>query len=243
MSSIILSEHDRIQHTAALEFLDLIPMGNFETIADLGSGPGHQAKFFYEKGKTVTCIDFLQPKYPELNHLKADLTNIPASDATFDAAWSHHCLEHIHNPIGALIEWNRILRADGWLFLTVPQIGMSVSSGHINNYNIPLLIYHLSIAGFSCKSGYFTKNRSHLRAAVRKSALYNPTSKNYETSLKKLAEYEMFHDSVKRSINETGRFSCDGMILTWLDGKKIYARRNTNMVSEWIDSVVWDYSR
>jgi SAM-dependent methyltransferase len=44
-------------------------------------------------------------------------------DATYDCLLSSHCLEHIANPIKALLEWKRVLRRDGTLLLVLPHKG------------------------------------------------------------------------------------------------------------------------
>jgi SAM-dependent methyltransferase len=41
-------------------------------------------------------------------------------DETYDFLVSSHALEHIANPIKALIEWKRILRSQGYLILVLP---------------------------------------------------------------------------------------------------------------------------
>jgi SAM-dependent methyltransferase len=48
-----------------------------------------------------------------------DLRGIDAS--TYDVVLSSHCLEHVANPLRALIEWVRVLKEDGLLLLVVPH--------------------------------------------------------------------------------------------------------------------------
>lgn len=50
----------------------------------------------------------------------SDITEIPVSDASFDAVLCVSVLEHIPDPISALKEFSRILRAGGSLILTAP---------------------------------------------------------------------------------------------------------------------------
>ena len=42
-------------------------------------------------------------------------------NATYDCVLASHCLEHIANPIKALLEWKRVLRLDGILLLVLPH--------------------------------------------------------------------------------------------------------------------------
>jgi hypothetical protein len=58
-----LDEHDRVQFMAALEFIQLLVGAKLRSIADVGSGPGHQAFVLRELGMEPTCIDYLKPKY------------------------------------------------------------------------------------------------------------------------------------------------------------------------------------
>jgi SAM-dependent methyltransferase len=48
-------------------------------------------------------------------------TELPVEDATYDCVIASHCLEHIANPIKALLEWRRVLRKDGLLLLILPH--------------------------------------------------------------------------------------------------------------------------
>ncbi|ORB05988.1 hypothetical protein BST30_12110 [Mycobacterium mantenii] len=51
-----------------------------------------------------------------------DATDLHGIDAArYDFALSSNCLEHIANPIKALLEWNRVLKAGGGLILVVPN--------------------------------------------------------------------------------------------------------------------------
>ena len=42
-------------------------------------------------------------------------------DAAYDCVLASHCLEHIANPIKALLEWKRVLRTNGILLLVLPH--------------------------------------------------------------------------------------------------------------------------
>jgi len=53
--------------------------------------------------------------------LICEATQLTADDATYDCAIASHCLEHIANPLKALLEWRRVLRKDGLLLLILPH--------------------------------------------------------------------------------------------------------------------------
>ena len=43
------------------------------------------------------------------------------ADESFDFVYSHHCLEHMRDPLEALLNWWRILKPGGYLLVTVPD--------------------------------------------------------------------------------------------------------------------------
>jgi SAM-dependent methyltransferase len=47
--------------------------------------------------------------------------NIPLPDGSQDFVVSSHVLEHFPNPIKALLEWDRLIRAGGIIFMIVPH--------------------------------------------------------------------------------------------------------------------------
>jgi SAM-dependent methyltransferase len=51
----------------------------------------------------------------------ADACALPLPDNTLDYLCSSHVLEHLPNPLAALREWHRVLRAEGSLYLVVPD--------------------------------------------------------------------------------------------------------------------------
>lgn len=48
-------------------------------------------------------------------------TAIPVNDAAYDCVFSSHSLEHVANPIKALLEWKRVIRDRGLLLLILPN--------------------------------------------------------------------------------------------------------------------------
>lgn len=230
---VLKSDHEKIQFASSLEFIDLIDFKKIKKIADVGAGPGNQAKYLSSLGLNVTCIDYVEPRYDLKWLLPTD-----ASGDRYDAIWSHHCLEHIPDPVSALVEWKDMLNPGGKLFLTVPEIGLTMSSGHINSFNLPLLMYQLAMAGFNCSAKQFTKVRSHLRIAVTKSKKYSPSSSSLTRSLSELASYGLFPPSVTTAIKESGRFSAKDMHLNWF-GKELAPNLKAEESYDFITSNLW----
>lgn len=48
-------------------------------------------------------------------------TALNIESGTYDCVMASHCLEHIANPIKALLEWKRVLRRQGFLLLILPH--------------------------------------------------------------------------------------------------------------------------
>jgi SAM-dependent methyltransferase len=47
--------------------------------------------------------------------------NLPFKDATLDYVLSSHVIEHFFDPIQALLEWHRVIRKGGYVFMVVPH--------------------------------------------------------------------------------------------------------------------------
>jgi SAM-dependent methyltransferase len=52
--------------------------------------------------------------------LICDIVNIPEADASFDVILCSEVFEHLPNPIGALVEFGRLLKPGGKLIITAP---------------------------------------------------------------------------------------------------------------------------
>lgn len=211
------NSHEFIQFSHALNFIEKIDFSKIKKIADIGSGPGHQSYIFNKLGLDVTCIDFRKPKYDDLKWIHPSV--LKDYMLYFDAIWSHHCLEHISDSLSELVLWNKLLRNGGYLFLTVPEISSVISSGHITNYSIPLLIYHLAMAGFDCSDSCFDISGYQIRAKVKKQTNYSPHEKMI-TSLKELASYKLFPKSVEMGILKTDRIKTEDIVLKFFDEVK-----------------------
>lgn len=70
-----------------------------------------------------------ESRSPAVSYMEAEprtfileATSLPAiSDSTYDVLLCSHVLEHVANPIKALHEWKRVLRAGGTLLVVVPN--------------------------------------------------------------------------------------------------------------------------
>lgn len=72
------------------------------TVLDLGGGSGRDAKWMVDHGLCVTLFDlsaelliFAKQKVPEASIVQGDMTELPFTDASFDAVWANASLLHL----------------------------------------------------------------------------------------------------------------------------------------------------
>ncbi len=97
---------------------------------------------FVSEGVTVTYVDLFSreesiAKYPELNaaeivpidHIDDGFVLSTIPEASQDFLIANHVLEHTPNPIQVLLNWVRVLKPNGVLFVTVPILDMCFDKG------------------------------------------------------------------------------------------------------------------
>ncbi|MFS4461141.1 class I SAM-dependent methyltransferase [Bdellovibrio sp. HCB2-146] len=99
-------------------------------VLEAGCGVGDKVYTLNQDGYKVVGLDWasktverIKTSNPELNCIVGDVRHMPYADRTFDGCWSLGVIEHF--PEGfevALGEAARILKVDGYLFLTVPSM-------------------------------------------------------------------------------------------------------------------------
>ncbi|MCY0875694.1 MAG: class I SAM-dependent methyltransferase [Firmicutes bacterium] len=107
-------------------FLAQVQKQPLHSLLDIGSGPGHDGKFFQENGLKVSCID-ISPKMVELCIAKGlqakvmDFSQMSFHDKSFDAVWALNCLLHVPKVElpGVLTEISRVLKPGGLFFIGV----------------------------------------------------------------------------------------------------------------------------
>lgn len=137
---------------------------DFQTVLDVGSGPGEHSRFFRLFGKQVFSLDLYE---------KADYVGDFMSydfDRKFDVVWCSHVLEHQRN-VGLFLEkLYDVIEDDGFLAISLPIHPRDrFVSGHITSWNAGLLIYNLVLAGFDCSEATFLHGYD-LSLIVRKKA-------------------------------------------------------------------------
>lgn len=203
-------------HNFALEVLEPVfaPLNGKARVLDLGSGYGLQSQWFTQQGFDVVSVDPVAPSVEVPWYIWGEANDaLDTQDEPFDAVWTHHTLEHIYDPLQALNDARFLLHRDGWIVCVVPDIDRVISTGHIHNYSIPLLMYHLAATGFDCSRAFWRQRRSHCDMIA---PLAND-GHGFELSLTKLVELGRFPDTVAQAIRKTGRYDPTHTPDNWFD--------------------------
>jgi SAM-dependent methyltransferase len=116
-------------------------------ILDMGSGPGYFLDEMKERGYTDVTGVTLSPGdikvCEEKGHTikKYDLSFLPQSDGYYDESvdfiFCRHALEHSPYPIFTLMEYNRVLKQGGRMYIEVPAPGCDRKHEfNLNHYSI-----------------------------------------------------------------------------------------------------------
>lgn len=124
------------------EFLEKITLDKMGV--EIG-GPSLTGEFIYNKSLTMDNVIFSQNTVwsnhtEEYNYYPGKTGKVIINDAvnislleneTYDFCFSSHCLEHIANPLKAVIEWLRIVKEGGYIIMILPE--KSVCFDHKRN--------------------------------------------------------------------------------------------------------------
>lgn len=85
-------------------------------------------------GETLDCVKEYNPTYLcDLN-----IEKIPVEDKTFDCVIAGEVLEHLINPYNAVREFHRVLKKEGVLIISVPNICSLVNRINMLRGKLPL---------------------------------------------------------------------------------------------------------
>ncbi|HET7541701.1 MAG TPA: methyltransferase domain-containing protein [Polyangiaceae bacterium] len=96
-----------------------------EVLLDVGCGRADFYPFARERARRYVGVDVLRyPGFPEdLELVQVDLEtgHVPLADGTADVVVCAETIEHVENPRALARELVRLVRADGWVFITTPN--------------------------------------------------------------------------------------------------------------------------
>lgn len=70
---------------------------------------------WWRQSELDMCGEYIKPDYI------GDAEHIPVEDNIFNYVITSHVIEHVPNPIAAFIEWNRVLKNNGIVFMIFPK--------------------------------------------------------------------------------------------------------------------------
>ncbi|MEM7103140.1 MAG: methyltransferase domain-containing protein [Bacteroidota bacterium] len=94
-------------------------------ILDVGAGHGALSKTLYDAGFKVSACELFPElfQFEKVECKQADITkNLPYPDDSFDALIAVEVMEHIHDHEHFLQECHRVLKNNGFLFFSTPNI-------------------------------------------------------------------------------------------------------------------------
>lgn len=120
----------------------------------------------YRQKNVNVAIDILRDS---LCDIVADAHNLPFKDGLFREVLMFEVLEHVKSPTSVLAEISRVLKSNGKLFMSIPNLfyfrhllrwivkgkKSSVSSGHINGWTLSELDNLLTANNFKLVSFWF----------------------------------------------------------------------------------------
>ena len=129
-------------------------LNNCKKVFEIGVGSGYtlsKVNAIYKGGVDISSksiqlakkllLKDLDEKQLELHQNNIDAEDLPISSDKYDGVMIVETLEHLFDPIHALSESNRILKKNGLLAITVPNIGyfetrfLMLSKGELNEFS------------------------------------------------------------------------------------------------------------
>ena len=126
---------DLARHRAAYRFAE--SGGGRPVTLDLGCGTGYGAAELAESGRRVVGLDRVAPaaraRSGGCRFVQGDLERLPFASASFACVTSFQVIEHLADPHVYLAEIARVLRPDGTLLLSTPNL---LQSDRENPYHL-----------------------------------------------------------------------------------------------------------
>lgn len=122
--------HKELTERVVKEYIDVLQLPKDSVILDLGCGPGYFLDEMSVRGYnnltgvTLSTGDIQLCKSKGHNIKQYDLSFLPQSDGYYDESvdfiFLRHALEHSPYPIFSLMEYNRVLKQGGKIYIEVP---------------------------------------------------------------------------------------------------------------------------
>lgn len=135
--------HRHVTGDVVTRFIDPLSIEKDAVILDLGCGPGYFLEEMQKRGYTNTVgitankedIDICQQK--QLKCRAGDMNFLDQTAESVDLLFCRHAIEHSPFPYFSLLEYNRVLKPRGKLYIEVPAPdGERVHENNLNHYSI-----------------------------------------------------------------------------------------------------------
>lgn len=119
--------HKTITHDVIDRFIEPMKLAKDAKILDLGCGPGYfldrmrELGYTNTEGLTLSVEDHNSCVSHGHRVRHADMNFLKDADESVDMLFCRHSLEHSPFPYITLLEYNRVLRPNGRLYIEVPQ--------------------------------------------------------------------------------------------------------------------------
>lgn len=131
--------HQSITRDVVEKFIEPLALSKTAAIMDLGCGPGYFLDQMRERGYSHVTGITLSPEDANTcmanghSVIRGDMNFLAAGDESQDLLFCRHSLEHSPFPYITLLEYNRVLKPRGHLYIEVPQ--PNCDQVHENNRN------------------------------------------------------------------------------------------------------------
>lgn len=120
-------------------------------VLDAGCGFGYGSLILSNNAEKVVGVDKSiqtlkhsgEKYYSEnINYIASDVTNTPFENKTFDTIYAFEVIEHVKNDNDFLLEMKRLLKEDGYIFISTPNKKLSgyldgvVNKFHFREYEL-----------------------------------------------------------------------------------------------------------
>jgi SAM-dependent methyltransferase len=154
--------HKQLTTQVVKEYIDPLNLPKDAVVLDLGCGPGYFLDEMKERGYTNVTGVTLSPEDIKLCESKGhtikayDLSFLPQSEGYYDESvdliFLRHALEHSPYPIFSLMEYNRILKQNGKIYIEVPA--PDCDRKHEFNLNHYSIFGHNQLAALIQRTGF-----------------------------------------------------------------------------------------
>ena len=166
--------HERLTEDLVQKYIDPLNIPKNAKILDLGCGPGHFLDSMKKREYTDVTGVTLSPGDIEICESKGhtvkpyDLSFLPQKDGFYDESvdfiYLRHALEHSPYPIFSLMEYNRVLKQFGKIYIEVPA--PDCERKHEWNLNHYSILGEQQLAALLVRTGFNIDNFEKLEFDV-----------------------------------------------------------------------------